>query len=427
MNTNRTGRLLAILLTLVMAVGLLPMQALAANPADDAVSELNKALGADVFQAGDGALTQGDVAAVLAAAGYDSGDFTPGSDKAVTRGEGCEALAVLFQLPIGDDSAIQYLYEQGIINGLATEDPEEVNLDEGGALLQMQFALVAYRVYNAVGGFPKAPEKENEGGSTTVPGGEGENTTPPDEGKDPVVDPGKEGEGATTPDEGKDPTTNPGEGNEGATTPGGESGSGSFDGLASDWAKEELAKADELGLIPDCLAGQDLTQGITRAEFAAVVVKVYEALSGTAAIPAVNNPFTDCNDVEVLKAYNIGAVNGTSDTTYGPDALLNREQASTMLTRVFKKVSMVGWTLAHDSQFSLSYTKPAPFADDEDISDWARDSVYFMAANAIIKGGDGNCFAPKNVTTEQEAVGYANTTREQALLIAVRMVQNLGE
>ena len=193
----------------------------------------------------------------------------------------------------------------------------------------------------------------------------------------------------------------------------------------SEWANEELEKADAMGLIPDCLDGADLTADITRAEFAAVAVKVYEALSGTPAIPIVNNPFTDCNDVEVLKAYNIGAVNGTSATTYDPDALLNREQAATMLTRVFKKVTLAGWTLPTDSQFTLPYTKPAAFADDKDISDWAKDSVYFMAANGIINGVGNNMFAPKNVTTEEQATGYANATREQALLIAVRMVENL--
>jgi len=196
---------------------------------------------------------------------------------------------------------------------------------------------------------------------------------------------------------------------------------------ASDWAKAELEKAEEMGLIPEILDGADLTADITRAEFAAVAVKAYEALANGAAIPAVNNPFTDTSDVEVLKAYNIGAVNGTSATTYDPDALLNREQAATMLTRVFKKVTLAGWTLPTDSQFTLPYTKPAAFADDKDISDWAKDSVYFMAANGIINGVGNNKFAPKNVTTEEQATGYANATREQALLIAVRMVENLGK
>ena len=48
-----------------------------------------------------------------------------------------------------------------------------------------------------------------------------------------------------------------------------------------------------------------------------------------------------------------------------------------------------------------------------------------MAANDIIKGVGNNNFAPKNVTTAQAAQGYANATREQALVIAVRMVENL--
>ena len=194
---------------------------------------------------------------------------------------------------------------------------------------------------------------------------------------------------------------------------------------ASDWAQAELEKADELGLIPETLEGADLTADITRAEFAAVTVKVYEALLGTPAIPAVINPFTDTNDVEILKAYNIGAVNGTSATTYSPNDLLNREQAAAMLTRVFKKVSIPNWTLATDSQFALSFEKPALFADDADISDWAKDSVYFMVANGIINGVGNNKFAPKNVTSADEANGYANATREQALIIAVRMVENL--
>ena len=194
---------------------------------------------------------------------------------------------------------------------------------------------------------------------------------------------------------------------------------------ASEWAVTEIEKAEELGLIPEVLDGADLTADITRAEFAAVAVKVYENLSGTAAIPAVINPFTDTKDVEILKAYNIGAVNGTSATTYSPDDLLNREQAAAMLTRVFKKISIPNWTLATDSQFALPYEKPALFADDKDISDWAKESVYFMVANGIINGVGNNKFAPKNVTTEEQAQGYANATREQALLIAVRMVENL--
>ncbi len=195
--------------------------------------------------------------------------------------------------------------------------------------------------------------------------------------------------------------------------------------ITSGWALSEIGKAEEMGLVPDVLVGADLSQSITRAEFAAVSVKAYEALAGTAALPNTVNPFTDTADLEVLKAYNLGITTGVSDTEFAPDTLLNREQAATMLTRTFKRATMNGWTIQNDAQFALTYEKPAAFADDNDISIWAKESVYFMAANGIINGVGENKFAPKNVTSEEEATGYANATREQALIIAVRMVENL--
>lgn len=191
---------------------------------------------------------------------------------------------------------------------------------------------------------------------------------------------------------------------------------------ASAWATAELEKASDMGLIPDVLMGADMTKHITRAEFAAVCVKTYEALTGTKALPAVVNPYKDTNDIEILKAYNAGIIAGTDK--YNPHELLSREQAATMLTRVFKRATIPGWTLETDSQFTLTYTKPAPFADDANISSWAKDSVYFMAANGIILGSN-NIFAPRAVTPAEVAKNYASATREQALLMAVRMVEKL--
>ena len=197
------------------------------------------------------------------------------------------------------------------------------------------------------------------------------------------------------------------------------------DFTASEWAQSELANATELGLVPDGLKDKDLTQSITREEFAEVSVKAYEALTGKKATPATINPFKDTTNPEVLKAYALGITTGTSDTTFEPNLLLNREQAATMLTRTYKKATIDGWTIHDDSKYPLEYTKSNIFADDEKISSWAKDSVYFMNANGIINGVGDNKFAPKNVTSAEEAVGYANATREQAIIIATRMVKNL--
>lgn len=195
--------------------------------------------------------------------------------------------------------------------------------------------------------------------------------------------------------------------------------------ITSDWAKDEVDKAEDYELIPDMLENQDMTKSITRLEFAAVSVKTYEKLTGTKALPAITNPFTDCDDSEMRKAYNLGITTGTSATTFSPNTLLTREQAATMLTRVFKRATMPKWSIDTDSNFPLTFTQPAKFADDANISSWAKNSVYFMAANNIITGVGGNKFAPNNTTSVEQARGYANATREQALAIAVRMVDNL--
>lgn len=193
----------------------------------------------------------------------------------------------------------------------------------------------------------------------------------------------------------------------------------------STWATEPVQKAFDLGLIPDVLMSSDLTKLITRLEFAAVCVKVYENLSATKAIPAVVNPFKDTSDLEVLKAYNVGITTGLTADTFGPNVVLNREQAATMLTRVFKRVTIPGWTFATDGNFTLNYTKPAAFADDAQISGWAKPSVYFMAANGIINGIGNNTFAPNTETTDEQAKKFANATGEQALIIAVGIVEKL--
>lgn len=192
----------------------------------------------------------------------------------------------------------------------------------------------------------------------------------------------------------------------------------------SDWARPEIDKAADLGLIPDSLAQADSTRPITRAEFAAVAVKLYENL---VQIPATagTNPFRDTTDAEVVKAYNLGITDGVAADRFAPAELLNREQAATMLTRVFKRAFVADWALANDSQFAFDYTRPAAFADDNDISAWAKPSVYFMVAHNIIEGVGGNRFVPKAVTSAQQAEGYATATREQALAIAVRMTENL--
>lgn len=203
----------------------------------------------------------------------------------------------------------------------------------------------------------------------------------------------------------------------------------SFGSSVSSWAKEEVENASDSGLIPDKLLGADLTQKVTRAEFAAISVSLYEELSSvTYEYDMLNNPFEDISgndyEQEILKAYSLNITTGTSETAFSPDDEITREQMATMLARTYKKAMFDGWTIAKDKEYPLDYSGVQAFADDEMISSYAKESVYFMAKWKIIQGVDNSTFAPKGNAGKDEAYGYA--TREQAIIIAQRTAANLG-
>ena len=175
---------------------------------------------------------------------------------------------------------------------------------------------------------------------------------------------------------------------------------------ASEWAEPELKEASKENLIPEIFDEANLTKNITRKEFAHTVVKMYEKITGQKAVPIAKNPFTDTKDKEVLKAYNIGITNGTSDTTFSPDDLITREQMATMMTRALTKA---GKDTSRPESAKL-------FADDSEFSGYARDSIYYMSSIEIIKGVGENKFDAKG-----------NASREQALAISIRCVKKLNK
>ena len=175
---------------------------------------------------------------------------------------------------------------------------------------------------------------------------------------------------------------------------------------ASEWAEPELKEASKENLIPEIFDEANLTKNITRKEFAHTVVKMYEKITGQKAVPIAKNPFTDTKDKEVLKAYNIGITNGTSDTTFSPDDLITREQMATMMTRALTKA---GKDTSRPASAKL-------FADDSEFSGYAKDSIYYMSSIEIIKGVGENKFDAKG-----------NASREQALAISIRCVKKLNK
>ena len=146
------------------------------------------------------------------------------------------------------------------------------------------------------------------------------------------------------------------------------------------WAKDQVNEAIASGLVAAGL-GEDYRVKITRAQFAATTVKLYEAMSGEKVPAAAENPFTDTSDPVILQAAELGFVYGITDDTFAPDSLVTREQAAAMLSRVYTKLGG-----------ELPAVEATTFDDDGSVSDWARDAVAFMSDKGIVSGMGDNCF-----------------------------------
>ncbi len=173
------------------------------------------------------------------------------------------------------------------------------------------------------------------------------------------------------------------------------------DAKVADWAREQVDLAAAKGLMPDCL-GDDFTVNITRAEFAAVAVELYEAMGGETAPAPGENPFSDTTDPVVLQANALGIVKG-SGGKFSPDNPVTRQEAALMLSRVYTRLGGQVPTVAATT-----------FADNGYVASWARDAVAFMSDNRIVNGKGSNKFDP-----------LGNASIQEALIIALRMVENL--
>ena len=133
--------------------------------------------------------------------------------------------------------------------------------------------------------------------------------------------------------------------------------------------------------------------------------------------------FHDGFSIDIVHVWYCSLVSGNGDGTFDPATLLDREMMATLLTNVYKKMILPGWDRstngALSGEFRKLFTMPAPFADDAEIDDWAKDSVYYMVSLGLISGVGNNRFAPTEYAAGEEAVA----TCEMAVILVRNMVR----
>lgn len=158
----------------------------------------------------------------------------------------------------------------------------------------------------------------------------------------------------------------------------------------SGWALEEIGDAESIGMLYGFK--QPWTNAITREQFCILSYNMLEF----AVLPEweTNAEFTDTQNEKVTGLYHYGVINGRGDGIFDPNGTITREEAATILYNISENFGM--------ETDSIISTLEA-YADDENISDWARKNVYNMRKIGIMVGKDEG-FMPKDSITVEESI-----------------------
>jgi hypothetical protein len=153
-------------------------------------------------------------------------------------------------------------------------------------------------------------------------------------------------------------------------------------------------------------------RSITRAEFAAIVVRALGLKKGTAESAFGDVALTDWFNgyVDTATAYSL--ITGYDSTKFAPNDTITREQAMTILARAMKLTGL-SVTLA-DSEVSALLAK---YTDAGLISNFARAGVAACVKAGVVSGTTASTLSPKDSVTRAEVAVMVQRLLEKSGLI----------
>lgn len=161
--------------------------------------------------------------------------------------------------------------------------------------------------------------------------------------------------------------------------------------IPSPWAADEVNEAIQLDMVPDDL--QTLyEEDITRKEFAILLSNLLSKVTMKDLSTPIDIKFTDTNDERILNLAKLGVINGVGNNKFDPQGCITREQAAKMLM----EASRVGGITSDKNEGS--------YADENTISEWAKEGVYFCSEQGIMNGTGKNNFDPKKTYSREMGI-----------------------
>ncbi|AIQ43223.1 MULTISPECIES: S-layer homology domain-containing protein [unclassified Paenibacillus] len=166
----------------------------------------------------------------------------------------------------------------------------------------------------------------------------------------------------------------------------------------SHWARTVIARMAAKHVIEGVDDAKfEPQKALTRAEFAAMLVRslgITRASGSSAAVRFADVPQESWYAEAVETAAQAGLISGRSDSRYEPEGTVTRQEMAVMLVRAYE----------YKAGYQLSGQAGSGFADADQISAWAKDSVAAAGAAGLLQGrGDGQ-FSPQEQLTRAESV-----------------------
>lgn len=132
---------------------------------------------------------------------------------------------------------------------------------------------------------------------------------------------------------------------------------------------------------------------VTREQFAKMLVETFGLKDTSASVDFVDVDSTKWYGIYIASAKKAGIINGVDSTKFGVGKSITRQDMAVMAVRAAQ---------AKNISFNI-VNKLQSFADEKDISDYAKDSVNLMQMANIISGVGNNSFAPLEFATRAQA------------------------
>ncbi len=158
------------------------------------------------------------------------------------------------------------------------------------------------------------------------------------------------------------------------------------------WYASYVSKAVEYGLFSGMSETEFAPEGtMTRAMLVAVIFRQAGSPEGAATSPFADVVAGEWYAPAVHWAYENGVVSGVSETEFGVQGSITREQLVTML---YRYAASCGCDITKHAELDA-------FSDHNRVSDYALNAMRWAVANGILSGSDGQLLPQGNATRAQ--------------------------